>query len=343
MKKTSFVLTLLLSAFLSALPAGWNCAAQSRSVKDVRITYLWDVTLSMKGYNGAPDIYDDVVKALVKDISAISDERTEIVVIPFQDSEYCDVWRVRATEEGKRQITSRITAYDNGNVTNTSISRPLRYAIDNVFSPDKVDIMKLLTDGRDNVAPKEVGRLLDNWCSIAEQKDVYGYYVMLTPAAKDDEIVLKLEKVCRFEAVEGMGFQDIVSVFPPEKLSVNVRDDYGKPLQISFTTGNSMRIPEGFRVRVRSVGGGADGYPYITVDETATVTDNAVTVTPEFLKSMEEMKELLPKEGFETLLLEITPAEGMEAGEYALTRIPDKTCRVELVNKPEKSLRIHVR
>ena len=32
--------------------------------KDVRQTYLWDVTLSMKGFNGAPNIYDKVVDVM---------------------------------------------------------------------------------------------------------------------------------------------------------------------------------------------------------------------------------------------------------------------------------------
>ena len=61
--------------------------------KDVRQTYLWDVTLSMKGYNGAPDIYSKVVEVMVKDIQSITNERTEIVVIPFQDTQYDQVWR----------------------------------------------------------------------------------------------------------------------------------------------------------------------------------------------------------------------------------------------------------
>ena len=69
--------------------------------KDVRQTYLWDVTLSMKGYNGAPDIYDQVVDVMIKDIRSITDERTEIVVVPFQDTKYCEVWRESATPEGK--------------------------------------------------------------------------------------------------------------------------------------------------------------------------------------------------------------------------------------------------
>ena len=43
--------------------------------KGVRYIYLWDVTLSMKGYqNKTPDIYDDVVKFLIKEIGCITNE-----------------------------------------------------------------------------------------------------------------------------------------------------------------------------------------------------------------------------------------------------------------------------
>ena len=43
--------------------------AQSENVKDVRQTYLWDVTLSMQGKApGAPDIWDQVKDAIIADI-----------------------------------------------------------------------------------------------------------------------------------------------------------------------------------------------------------------------------------------------------------------------------------
>ena len=68
--------------------------------KDIRQTYLWDVTLSMKGFGGAPDIYDAVVDVMIKDIESISNERTEIVVVPFQNTKYCDVWKEKDLKWG---------------------------------------------------------------------------------------------------------------------------------------------------------------------------------------------------------------------------------------------------
>lgn len=147
-------------------------SAQGNSYKDIRLTYLWDVTLSMKGYNGSPNIYDKVVIAMIKDIESVTNERTEIVVVPFQDSKYCEVWKEFATPEGKANLKSKIKAYKNDNVTNTNISAPLQYAIDEIFTTDKIDIMKLMTDGVDNVDPNQLKHILDNWCQIAKSKDV---------------------------------------------------------------------------------------------------------------------------------------------------------------------------
>ena len=331
--------------FLVSTAEAGMLSAQPRNIKDTRITYLWDVTFSMHGYNGAPDIYDEVVKALVEDICRISDPRTEIVVLPFQDTWYCDVWKVFATDKGKQEIIRKIRDYNNEKITNTSIAKPLTYAINNIFSSDKVDIMKLLTDGKDNVSPQEVSNILDNWCEIAGKKDVYGYYVMLTDQAKDGELVMKLQKICRFEAIDDMGFQNIISVLPPEKISLNIKDDYSKPLIINLTTVNDAEIPDGFKIHVRSLEATSeDGYPYIHIDETVTVgNNNTITLHPEFLLSLEDMRSCLPMDDTETLVLSITPADGMDSGEYALTRIPDKNCIIELVNKPEKSLRFYVK
>ena len=105
MKNTKYLCCLIF-----ALIAG---TARGDSYKDIRMTYLWDVTLSMKGYNGSPNIYDKVVTAMIKDIESITNERTEIVVVPFQNSKYCDVWKEFATPQGKANLKSKIKAYKN--------------------------------------------------------------------------------------------------------------------------------------------------------------------------------------------------------------------------------------
>ena len=64
--------------------------AQQSRFKNERRIYLWDVTQSMKGYQGkTPNIFDDVVDALEKDINSVKDEQTDIWVLPFQTGGSC--------------------------------------------------------------------------------------------------------------------------------------------------------------------------------------------------------------------------------------------------------------
>ena len=315
--------------------------------KDVRQTYLWDVTLSMKGYNGAPNIYDKVVDVMVKDIQSITNERTEIVVIPFQDTKYCDVWRAFATEEGKADIIRHIRSYQNGNITNTNISAPLQYAIDEVFTTDKIDIMKLMTDGNDNVNPDKLLAILSHWCEIAKRKDAYGYYILLTGAAKNEELSGLLRDLCNFEEIDASqmldGIADIRQLNNAwkEGVLINIRDEYNKPKRLEFNVySGDGNIPAGFKVRFKT-----RSNPYVEIDEVAEMgDDNSLEIHPRFKKSQEELIDELPTEYvYSNIVLEYEPMPEMaENPKFAFTRIVDKECAVLLENKPVKTVQVTV-
>lgn len=316
--------------------------------KDVRQTYLWDVTLSMKGYNGAPDIYDQVVDVMIKDIRSITDERTEIVVVPFQDTKYCEVWREFATPEGKEAIIKHIRNYKNEQVTNTNISAPLQYAIDEIFTTDKIDIMKLMTDGNDNVNPARLREVLEQWCEIAKQKDAYGYYILLTDAAKNGDISVVLKGICNFEEVDASqmldGIADIRQVNNTwkEGILINIRDEYDKPKRLRFTIySGDGNIPAGFKVRFRT-----RPNDYVEIDEVAEMeSDNSLEIHPRFKKSQQALIEELPTGHlFGDIMMDFEPTPEMaQDPKYAYTRIVDKECAVLLENKPVKTVTIHVK
>ena len=312
--------------------------------KDVRQTYLWDVTLSMKGYNGAPDIYSKVVEVMVKDIQSITNERTEIVVIPFQDTQYDQVWREYATPEGKAAIIKQIREYNNEKVTNTNISAPLQYVIDNIFTTDKIDIMKLMTDGNDNVNPAKLHDILNRWCEIAKAKDAYGYYILLTNAAKLD---FELKGICNFEEVDVSdmldGIADIRQVNSTLKrgIIINIRDEYDKPKRLTFKIySGDGNIPEGFKIRYKTLPN-----DYVEIDEVAEMqADNSLEIHPKFKKSQEELIAELPTEYlYGDIVLQYEPTPEMSEGKYAYTRIVDNECAVMLENKPVKTVKIYVK
>lgn len=321
-----------------------SLSAQSNSFKDIRLTYLWDVTLSMKGYNGSPNVYSDVVKAMIKDIESITNERTEIVVVPFQDSRYCDVWREHATPQGIANLKSKIKAYNNKNITNTNISAPLQYAIDEIFSTDRIDIMKLMTDGVDNVNPQKLRHILDNWCEIAKAKDVYGYYILLTKAAKGNEdLNFQLKEICNFETIDvsdgdmsGIGDIRQLNVISANGtgLMINVRDDYNKPRPIKFSLYGGD-IQQGYQVHFKT-----EDNPYIVIDETVTMDGNcSFEVHPKFKLSKSEMM-AQDWESHSDIMLEMTPVS--VDGPHKNTRLLDSSTKVLLINKHEKSVSFYV-
>ncbi len=322
-------------------------AAAQNHAKDIRQTYLWDVTLSMKGYNDAPKIYDKVVDVLVKDINRIDNERTEIVVIPFQDKACCDVWREPATPEGKRSLIEKIKHYQNDKVTNTNISAPLEYVINNVFSTDKIDILKLMTDGEDNVNPQRLHSVLDQWCEIAKEKDAYGYYILLTDAAKKGEISLQLQGICNFEEVDVTdgnytGIAEIVQETPAfgEGIPINIRDEYNTPKRLEFVQYMGNEVPAGFEIHFKT-----EPNPYIEVDEVAAIRpDNSVEIHPHFLQADSSLIHSLPTDHpLSVTTLHYEPTAAMQSGPFAFTRLTDNQCPILLINKPEKTVRIYVK
>lgn len=324
------------------------CTIQARmqNFKDVRQTYLWDVTLSMKGYKGSPDIYDKVVDVMIQDIQSIDNERTEIVVIPFQNTAYCDVWREFATPAGKKAIIDYIQSYYNEKVTGTCISAPLQYTIDNIFSTDKIDIMKLMTDGNDNVAPEKLHSILSHWCDIAKTKDAYGYYILLTNAAKDGDLSLELRGICNFEEIDASqnldGIAEIIQETASfvEGIPLNIRDEYNKAKRLEFIQYMGDEAPTGFKIHFKT-----RPNPYVEVDEIVEIqSDNSLEIHPRFKMSQDELMKTLPTDGVNAdVILDYQPTEDMQSGKFAFTRLMDNQCPILLINKPEKTVKIYVK
>lgn len=339
----------LIAALLLASVVSWS---QNARVKDIRQTYLWDVTLSMKGKpKPNPNIWEPVKKALIADIQAIPDESTEIVVIPFQHK-VLDVWREPATEEGKLRMVNRIEKQDiplawDGKTTMTFLGPPLEYCMKNIFTPDRIDILKFMTDGQDEqdkVDPQNAGKyksVLSEWCETAKEKDAYGYFIILTDAAKIgwDEFKENHDRMCRWivtpDPTTDLSF---VTLIPQETMAFNIRDDYGKPVRIKFSQNGNGSIPEGYRVRVTSWSNS-----YMEIDEVVTLHGNTAEVHPKYLMSKQEMADALPTDHNEVIYFQAESAEGMDEEPFCRTTILSNPTACELINKPEMSVKFHVR
>lgn len=323
--------------------------AQSENVKDVRQTYLWDVTLSMQGKApGAPDIWDQVKDAIIADIQQISDDRTEIVVIPFQHKAL-EEWREPATTLGKAKLISKIRGYKiplfsfGGKMTTkTCLYDPLQYVVNKVLSADKVDILKLMTDGISDEHEDDYKKLLAQWCRIAKEKDAYGFYIMLTKQAVDGQTILEEIKPCRFDAIDvadlGGTNVSLLMLSPQSTIAFNVREEYGEEITIKFSRSGSGDYQHGYKIHVYS-----DTNSYVRIDQVVELNaDYTVFVKAEYLMSKDDMMVMLPIDFNEAVFLHTEPANDMDQLPYAMTRILQNPLSFELINKPEKTVKFHV-
>lgn len=315
-----------------------NVFAQQNQFKDERRIYLWDVTLSLKGFNGSPDIYDKVVAALEKDINSVCDENTEIWVLPFQTS-VLEKWTEKATVAGKKNLISKIKAYNNEQVTYTNIASPMESAMYDLMTPDKRDVLILLTDGVHNdpkCSKKKLYELIRKWCAFAEKNDAHAFYVMLTEFAQDEELIKVIDETCRMKIFIPDGGKEItfVEFIPQSNYKYNIKDDEGKGVMLRFDCKKRIEIPSGLKIRCYS-----EPNPYIEVEESVAIENGTIKISVKHKQSYDSLKAKLPRDTNKKIMLYF---EVEDPEKYPLVQLLNSKCCMELINKPEKTLRVYV-
>jgi hypothetical protein len=319
MKKLVFTLLIVLLAL------------SSYAQNSIRRVYMWDVTLSMTGKAGCPDIWQDVKDALVKEINLITDPSVEIVVIPFQHRALNEhMQREYATAEGKAKLVSFIKGYQlprtwtgnavsgcedmaKGKTTMTALYAPLKYCLDNVVVPDKTNFLEFMTDGVSDFEndKNRFEELVRNWCSMAEEKNLYAFYVMLTPQAKNDYLkkVNQCDRLKMVDPTEGPVVISLQELTPPERISFSTHDDYGKPFRLKLSSSTSAPLKKGYKVRVSSTEN-----PCLHVDQVCEVktSDMSISFTPVFKVSADEIRALKNSGNMPPVVLNISPSEDMK-------------------------------
>lgn len=191
-----FYKILVLIAFVSI----FTNAVYAHDKPEKRIYYL-DCSASMTGSKQHPDdnIWEDVKLNLKNAIDAVTDETTELLVVPFaNNSDFnqplpLECKQEYATKEGKRELKKYI---DNIATPDYSVNKTMTYhkipLIDFVnyrIDSSKETYMFLMTDGDDEEKRKfgteTFNNMVNNWQQYTGVKDgndisdVYGIYVML--------------------------------------------------------------------------------------------------------------------------------------------------------------------
>ena len=322
-------IVVLFLLFAMSLPIFAN---DNSPVVEQRI-YLWDVTLSMKGYKGrTPDIYNDVVDFISKDINSIKDASTIIKVAPFQEG-ILDVWTVKATAEGKKNIIEQITKYNNGDVTDTDIMRALTRAERELIDKNMSNQIILLTDGKHN-DPDLHARFLKKindgeWKTFATENNAFLRYVALIDIAVIPGFVDDETKILQDE------FENVLSadLYINDELRFNIKDD--KKANFYVKCSQDINLPDlRFRISCND--------SIMSFDKELTLIDGKLL---EFTLDYDynSLKNSIPEEY--TLPINITLLDKKKKNDKEILRpaLHTRQVKLVLVNKPEKTLTIKIK
>lgn len=323
----------LLIFFIFTLWVG--SSAQNKSERRI---YLWDVTLSMKGYQGkTPDIYDKIVKFLENEIKSITDESTEIIVCPFQET-ILETWKENATPSGKQLIINRIKNYKNDKVTGTNVVGPIQFAQNNLIEPDKHNLLILLTDGKQSGGNAKLLQLISEWESYADINNAFALYVMLTQEAVDEDIIKTINKTANIEVVTEPGQMEMLDLHPANPIKVNLKDNMNsdKMVSIPFSLKKGVTPPSNINIKVES------DNPYFSVNEILILDHNKIAFVLDYKKDYNTLKSELSEITEVPVKISITNKDELrKAGKIVyLTR---ENITLEIINKPEKVLKISIK
>ncbi len=317
--------------------------AQSRQFKEERRIYLWDVTLSMQGYLGkTPDIYDKVVDAIKADINSITDEQTEIVIIPYQ-TKALDVCSAKVTAEGCKVLNNFIDAAKAkyADVTYTNICAPLEEVMLKHINDSRRNVLILMTDGVQNdpgTSENDLLNAIDKWCRLAPKNDAYAFYVMLTEHAQNQRLIDKIKDACRIVVIESeKGGIDLnfIELLSQERVLFNIKEDAGKKVRLSIDCKKRVTIPKDLEIEIE-----VSDNPYVELDQESTIENGAIELDIKLKQPYEELKEVLPTN--ENLRLNVR-MKIEDTKKYPLASLLNENFTLELINKPEKTLMLYVK
>lgn len=322
-----------------------------------RYTYLWDVTYSMYGgygkagnekseqkhpilgerivgYSRTYDIFDATRKTLISDIRALKeDAKSEIIVIPFEQEKDA-VWRVPATKEGKDEIINRIQSYRTCKHAYTWMANPLQYVIDNIFTKDKIDVVKLMTDGTESMKGHQgdLAKIMEHWCDMATEMNVFGYYVMLTDKAKNGNLEIVIKEQCRINLIAPGTELNFNMVRADDKIDcdltkVNTPITIRVPMQLV----NGSQFPQNMSIRFT-----ADN-AYFKIDEVCELNQQGyVELQPQYKMEWQDLRQDISfHNGIATIYINMEKSGGSEENQLLSDQI-----EVNLINKSLKKVSI---
>ena len=125
-----------------------------------------------------------------------------------------------------------------------------------------------------------------------------------------------------------------VEFIPQSNYKYNIKDDEGKDVTLRFDCKKRIEIPSGLKIRCCS-----EPNPYIEVDESVAIENGTIKISVKHKQSYDSLKAKLPRDANEKIMLYF---EVEDPEKYPLVQLLNTKCCMELINKPEKTLRVYV-
>lgn len=306
--------------------------------KSCRRIYLWDVTLSMKGYNGSENVYDRVVEWLANDIENEKNPSTEIYVIPFQHK-IIDVKKIKATESDKQDLKKWIREFKNEDVTRTNISGPLDEAQDKYVKNDRYNDIIILTDGGQNIEgslekgnaalKKSLSRYISPDTSASE---TFVYYVLLTNKAKEETDIIPGGNLKVIDPSQSANKRINLSL-KRTQISYNIKErSIDKKLTLEF---DCEPIPNETKIKVYTKD------EYFKVDTIVNVEDNKLNLKVDY--DYEDVRYKIGDIYEVPLFLELINFDEISNNKNVNLTLNNPPVKLKIINKKYKKLTIKIK
>ena len=305
--------------------------SQTEKFKETKNIYLLDVTLSMFGYNNAPNIFDNVRNELINSINAIQNPKTEIVVVTFQDN-ILDTWTAYADDKGKTEIVTHLQNIEEKKLkaTRTNIYSVWKKGQE-LVDPNKLNVMYLLTDGVQNTQKVNKNKLYNevkDWGTFANNKDYYAFLVELVDNAKDEELRKVIKETPNAQVISGIDF----FVFSVKDLNpiVSLYDDL--EFDLDFVGDRIDNIPQDFSFTLKMNDNN------FKLSETSFILKNKpfkIKLTHPN-KSIETIQSIPKTEWFSSIII------SYDKNKYPNVKLLNNVITLKIKNKKEMVLKIRV-
>lgn len=303
--------------------------SQHNVMKDRKVIYLVDVTLSMWGK--APkstNIFNVVQKELIQSVVATNNSSTEIIIVTFQDK-ILETWTAQADPKGKKYLVNKLKSIKESNYqpTRTNILCAWKKGRELVDS-DKTNIIYLLTDGIQNTISPTLSDLykeVSDWGDFSQDKDYYAFLVELVANAQDQELRQTINNTNNAQVISGINFFVLST---KEKTHVVNLDDH-LAFNLNFIGDKIDAIPQNFTFDIKY----SDNY--FSVNQTQLkLCNKPFTINLNLKETVSNIKNNTPTEFI--IDLPIT----YDNDKFQNVKFLNNTVLLKINNKKEKVLRI---